>query len=285
MIWRHDPSNASSRQDKSRTACLAKNNPVLNCAEALNLLLRSHRLAGGHPSWKRREQRRQPDRTDYGRCMMSNWRFLKHLLTACFLLALAVGAASRIRLGRRGSRDHRPDRGALPRSRWPRQGADPARSGYRHLDRRRHRERGDMGRQIPGQRPRHDQDAVSRDTVVALCRHRTRRTEGCLSVLRPSGPPLRALQPPEGRHELASRTRWINSRPRLAIGPPLPPSSFWHSSSYHSWSAICTGRSMQPTITTRVHGYAGFIRKPFRLATVTQLVTSVLARSSTSTSC
>jgi hypothetical protein len=35
MIWRHDPSNASSRQDKSRTACLAKNNPVLNCAEAL----------------------------------------------------------------------------------------------------------------------------------------------------------------------------------------------------------------------------------------------------------
>jgi hypothetical protein len=56
MIWRHDHSNASSRQGKSRTACLAKNHPVLNCTEALNLLLRSHRLAGEHPSWKRQEQ-------------------------------------------------------------------------------------------------------------------------------------------------------------------------------------------------------------------------------------
>jgi hypothetical protein len=240
MIWRHHPSNASSRQDKSRTACLAKNNPVLNCAEALNLLLRSHRLAGGHPSWKRREQRRQPDRTDYGRCMMSNWRFLKHLLTACFLLALAVGVASRIRLGRRGSRDHRPDRGALPRSRWPRQGGDPARSGYRHLDRRRHRERGDMGRQIPGQRPRHRPRCGIMGHgcgTLSTSNSPNRRLPQRASAIRAS---LRALQPPEGRHELASRTRWINSRPRLAIGPPLPPSSFWHSSSYHSWSAICT---------------------------------------------
>jgi CheY-like chemotaxis protein len=39
----------------------------------------------------------------------------------------------------------------------------------------------------------------------------------------------------------------------------------------------------EDAVRSRIHGYAEFIRKPFRLATVTQLVTNVLARSSSST--
>src|ERR1700744_3790295 len=45
MIRDHHPSNAGSRQGKSRAACPVKNHPELNCAEALNVLLRPHRLA------------------------------------------------------------------------------------------------------------------------------------------------------------------------------------------------------------------------------------------------
>ena len=41
----------------------------------------------------------------------------------------------------------------------------------------------------------------------------------------------------------------------------------------------------EDAVRSRVHGYAGFVRKPFRLATVMQLVTNVLARSSSPTCC
>src|SRR5689334_10797201 len=88
MIWRHDPSNASSRQGKSRAASLAKNHPVLNCAETLNLLLRSHRLGGEHPSWKRQEQWSELDRANGAVMAMS--RFPKRILSACVFLAVAL---------------------------------------------------------------------------------------------------------------------------------------------------------------------------------------------------
>jgi hypothetical protein len=56
MIGGHHPSNAGSKQGKSRAACPVKNHPVLYYAEALNVLLRPRRLAGEYPGWQHQEQ-------------------------------------------------------------------------------------------------------------------------------------------------------------------------------------------------------------------------------------
>ena len=90
MIWRQDPSNASSRQGKSRTACLAKKHPVLNCAEALNLLLRSHRLAGEHPSWSVKNNEPSLIEAMALGAVMAMSRFPKRILSVCVFLAVAL---------------------------------------------------------------------------------------------------------------------------------------------------------------------------------------------------
>src|SRR6516162_4385296 len=124
--------------------------------------------------------------------MMPGWQSPKLLLLVWFLLTVALTVP--LPAFAWGDEGHKvialiAEQYLDPAVRF--QGRHTSRCRHCHFDRTRHRQRGDMGRQVSGQRSQRDQDPVRSDMAVALCGCRTGAAGPCRDLFRPSCAPAR----------------------------------------------------------------------------------------------